>query len=64
MGKFVILNSVKSEKNLVDHLTKGLSRNVDLELSREMSLSLLEESINCGNPAFRLVSYSLKECSI
>ena len=39
LGKVVILDFVKSEKNLADPLTKGLSRNVVLESSREMGLS-------------------------
>jgi len=39
LGKVVLLNFVKSEKNIVDPLTKGLSRSVVLESSREMRLS-------------------------
>jgi len=33
------MDFVKSEKNLADLLTKGLPRNVVLELSREMDLT-------------------------
>ena len=39
-GKVVNLDFVKFEKNLVDPLTKGFSRSVVLESSREMRLSL------------------------
>ena len=39
LGKVVILDFVKSEKNLADPLTKGLSRSVVLDSSREMGLS-------------------------
>ena len=39
LGKVVLLNFVKSEKNIVDPLIKGLSRSVVLESSREMGLS-------------------------
>ena len=39
MGKVVLLDFVKSEKNIADPLTKGLSRSVVLESSREMGLS-------------------------
>ena len=40
VNKIVVsLNFVKSEKNIVDQLTKGLSRNVVLDLSRGMGLS-------------------------
>ena len=39
LGKAVILDFVKSKKNLVDLLTKGLSRSVVLESSRETGLS-------------------------
>ena len=39
LGKVVILNFVKFEKNLTDPLTKGLYRSVVLESSREMRLS-------------------------
>jgi len=35
----MILNFVKSEKNLTNPLTKGLFRSVVLESSREMGLS-------------------------
>jgi hypothetical protein len=35
----IALNFVRSEKNLADHLTKGLSRTVVLESSRGMGLS-------------------------
>ena len=38
LGKVVILDFVKSEKNLTDPLTKGLSRSVVLQSSREMGL--------------------------
>ena len=41
LGKVVILDFVKSEKNLTDPLTKGLSRSVVLESSREMGFSPL-----------------------
>jgi len=37
LGKIVILNFVKSEKNLADLLTKGLSKSVVLKSSRGMS---------------------------
>jgi len=40
LGKAVILNILKSEKNLVDPLTKGLSRSMVLESSKGMGLSL------------------------
>jgi len=36
LGKVVLLNFVKSEKNIADPLTKGLSRSVVLESSREI----------------------------
>ena len=39
LDKVVILDFVKSEKNLVDPLTKGLSRSVVVESSRKMGLS-------------------------
>ena len=39
MSKTVILNFVKSKKNIVDPLTKGLSRSVVPDTSREMGLS-------------------------
>jgi len=39
-AKIVILDFVKSEKNLADPLTKGLSRSVVLELLREIELRL------------------------
>ena len=39
LGKVVLLDFVKFEKNIVDPLTKGLSRSVVLESSREMGLS-------------------------
>ena len=39
MGKYVALDFVKSEENLADHLTKGLSRSAILESSRGMGLS-------------------------
>ena len=34
----IALNFVRTEKNLADHLTKGLSRTVVLESSRGMGL--------------------------
>ena len=40
LGKVVILDFVKSKKILADSLTKGLSRSVVLESSREIELSL------------------------
>ena len=43
-GKVVLLDFVKSEKNIVDSLTKGLSRSMVLESSREMSLTYLIRS--------------------
>ena len=39
LGKVVLLNFVKSEKNIADPLTKGLSRSVVLKSSREIGLS-------------------------
>ena len=39
LGKIVIMNFVKFEKNLADPLTKGLSRSVVLKSSREMGLN-------------------------
>jgi len=39
LGKVVLLDFVKSEKSIADPLTKGLSRSVVLESSREMRLS-------------------------
>ena len=39
LGKVVLLDFVKSEKNIDDPLIKGLSRSVALESSREMGLS-------------------------
>jgi len=39
MGKIVILGFVKSKKNITDPLTKGLSRSVVLDTSREMELN-------------------------
>ena len=39
LGKVVFLDFVKSEKNIVDPLTKGLFRSVVLESLREMGLS-------------------------
>jgi len=39
LGKVVILDFVKSEKNHAGLLTKGLSRSVVLESSRDMRLS-------------------------
>jgi len=39
LGKVVLLDFVKSEKNIANTLTKGLSRNVVLESSRVMGLS-------------------------
>ena len=40
LGKVVLLNFVKSEKNIADPLTKGLSRSMVLESSKGMGLSL------------------------
>ena len=39
LGKVVILDFVKPEKNIADPLTMGLSRSVLLESSKEMGLS-------------------------
>ena len=39
LGKVVLLNFIKSEKNIVDSLTKSLFRRVVLESSRAMGLS-------------------------
>ena len=39
LGKVVLLNFVKSENNIADPLTKGLSRSVVLESSREIGLT-------------------------
>ena len=39
LGKVVLLNFIKSEKNIADPLTKGFYRSVVLESSREMGLS-------------------------
>jgi hypothetical protein len=41
----IALDFVRSEKNLADHLTKGLSRAVVLESSRGMRLSPQEKSL-------------------
>ena len=38
-GKVVLLDFVKSEKNIVDPLTKGFSRSVVLKSSKEMGLN-------------------------
>jgi len=40
IGKTVIQDFIKSKKNIVDPLTKGLSRSIVLDTSREMGLSL------------------------
>jgi len=40
LGKVVLLNFIKFEKNIADPLTKGLSKSVVLESLREMGLSL------------------------
>jgi len=40
LGKVVILDFVKSKKNLADPLTKGLSSSVVLKSSRDIGLSL------------------------
>jgi len=40
LGKVMILDFVKPEKNLTDPLTKGLSKSVVLESPREIELSL------------------------
>jgi len=39
LGKIIILDFVKSEKMVVDPLTKDISRSVVLDTSREMRLS-------------------------
>ena len=39
LGKIMNLDFVKPEKNITDTLTKGLSRSVVLESSREMGLN-------------------------
>ena len=39
LGKVVLLDFVKSEKNIANPLTKGLSRSVVLESWREVGLS-------------------------
>ena len=39
LGKIIILDFVKSEKMIVDPLTKDISRSVVLDTSREMRLS-------------------------
>jgi len=39
LGKVVLLNFVKCEKNIADPLTKGLSRSVVLESSMKMELN-------------------------
>jgi len=39
LGKVMLLDFVKSEKNIADPLTKGFSRSVVLESSREIGLS-------------------------
>ena len=39
MGKTIILNFLKSEKNVADPLAKGHSRNMILDTSKEMGLS-------------------------
>ena len=45
MRKTVILNFIKSEKNIADPLTKGLSRSMVLDTSREIGLSLKRNSL-------------------
>ena len=39
LGKVVLLNFIKSEKNIADPLTKSLSRSVILESLREIGLN-------------------------
>ena len=39
LGKVVLLNFIKSEKNIADPLTKGLCKSVVLKSSREIGLS-------------------------
>ena len=39
LGKVVLIDFVTSEKNIVDPLTKGLSKSVVLESSRDMGLA-------------------------
>jgi len=48
MGKTIILNFLKSEKNVADPLTKGHSRNVILDTSKDMGLSLQMRSLTIG----------------
>ena len=39
LGKVVILNFIKLEKNFADPLTKGLFRSVVLDISKKMGLN-------------------------
>ena len=51
LGKVVLMDFVKSEKNIADPLTKGLFRSVVLESSREMGLNT-----DSGNPTYLIGS--------
>ena len=52
LGKVVLLNFVKSEKNITDPLTKGLSRSVVLESSGEMGFKPIVEFTDSENPIY------------
>ena len=52
LGKVVLLDFVKSEKNIADLLTKGLSRSVVLESSREMGVKPIVEFTDSGNSTY------------
>jgi len=52
----VTLNFVKSEKNLGDVLTKGLSRSLVLKSSRENGVKSIVEFTDSGNPTYLIES--------
>ena len=56
LGKVVLLNFIKSEKNIVDILTKDFSQGVVLESPREMGLSPIVEFTDIGNPTYLIWS--------
>jgi len=57
LGKFVTLDYVKLEKNLVDHLIKSLSRSVVLDSLRGWVKSM-KQVIDGGNPTSVIVRCS------